>query len=202
MSEFTNTESMNKKDWLYLFAICIYFYVCLYFSIGVLELVLLIYRYSGLHWWLSNKESPCSAGDGGDMGSIPWLGRTPGGGHGNHSSNTMDRGTCWLQSMGPQRVGHDWSNRPPPHALNMFICHLCHVLLFQLICLFIFLWYILFSYMFNVLYDFSFIAYSQKMQSFEYKCFLAMVSVIQWSLERIQLISVDDWPFSLTVPFC
>ena len=137
-------ESMNKKDWLYLFAICIYFYVCLYFSIGVLELVLLIYRYSGLHWWLSDKESPCSAGDGGDMGSIPWLGRTPGGGHSNHSSNTMDRGTCGLQSMGLQRVGHDWSNGPPPHALNMFICHLCHVFLFQLICLFIFLWYIFF----------------------------------------------------------
>ena len=126
-----------NKDWLYLFAICLYFYVWLYFSIGVLELVLLIYRYSGLHWWLNDKESACSAGGGGDMGSIPWLGRT-GEGHSNHSSNTMDRGTCWLHSMGLQRVGHDWSNGQPPHALNMFICHLCHVLLFQLICLFIF----------------------------------------------------------------
>ena len=34
----------------------------------------------GLPWWLSGKESTCSAGD---AGSIPWLGRSSGGGHGN-----------------------------------------------------------------------------------------------------------------------
>ena len=33
--------------------------------------------------------------------------------------------------------------------------------------------------MFNVLFDFSFIVYGQKMQSFEYKVFLAMASVTQ-----------------------
>ena len=32
--------------------------------------------------WLSGKESTCNAGDKGDMGSIPWLGRSPGGGNG------------------------------------------------------------------------------------------------------------------------
>ena len=31
-------------------------------------------------WWLSSKESACSTGD---PGSIPGLGRSPGGGHGN-----------------------------------------------------------------------------------------------------------------------
>ena len=44
--------------------------------------------------WLSSKESACNAGD---LGSIPVLGRSPGGGHGNplqHSylENSMDRG--------------------------------------------------------------------------------------------------------------
>ena len=34
----------------------------------------------GLPWWLSNKESACNAGN---LGSIPGLGRSPGGGHGN-----------------------------------------------------------------------------------------------------------------------
>ena len=34
----------------------------------------------GLPWWLSGKESAYSAGD---AGSIPGLGRSPGGGHNN-----------------------------------------------------------------------------------------------------------------------
>ena len=34
----------------------------------------------GLPWWLRCKESACNAGD---LGSIPELGRSPGGGHGN-----------------------------------------------------------------------------------------------------------------------
>ena len=34
----------------------------------------------GLLWWLSGKESTCSVGD---LGSIPGLKRSPGGGHGN-----------------------------------------------------------------------------------------------------------------------
>ena len=43
------------------------------------------------------KESTCNAGDAGDMGSIPGLGRSPGGGHGNPLQyscleNPMDRG--------------------------------------------------------------------------------------------------------------
>ena len=53
------------------------------------------------------KESTCSEGD---LGSIPGLGRSPGGGHGCvlASRTPMDRG-AWggLQSMGLQRVGHN-----------------------------------------------------------------------------------------------
>ena len=48
-------------------------------------------------WWLRGKESACNAGD---EGSIPGLGRSPGGGYGNPPQypcleNPMDRGAWW-----------------------------------------------------------------------------------------------------------
>ena len=51
----------------------------------------------GLLQWLSGNESTCNAGDTGDMGSIPWLGKSPGGGHGKPlqyscQGNPMERG--------------------------------------------------------------------------------------------------------------
>ena len=54
----------------------------------------------GLPWLLSDKGSACDAGDSGDTGLIPGLGRSPGGGHGNPLQyscleNTMDRGAWW-----------------------------------------------------------------------------------------------------------
>ena len=59
------------------------------------------------------KNLPATAEDTRDVGSIPGMGRSPGGGNGNplHSSclgNSMDR-EAWkaTQSMGPQRTGHD-----------------------------------------------------------------------------------------------
>ena len=61
------------------------------------------------------KNPPVNAGDIRDVGSIPESGRSPGGGHGNHSSVLAWR-IPWteepgrLQSMGLQRVWHDWSN--------------------------------------------------------------------------------------------
>ena len=46
------------------------------------------------------KNPPANAGAAGDLGSIPGLGRSPGGGHGNplqysHPDNPMNRG-AWL----------------------------------------------------------------------------------------------------------
>ena len=54
----------------------------------------------GLPRWLSSKESACNAGDARDVGSIPGLGRSPGGGHGNPLEyfgleNPMDGGAWW-----------------------------------------------------------------------------------------------------------
>ena len=52
--------------------------------------------------WLSGKESTCSAGD---SGSIPGLGRSPGGGYGNPLQyscleNSMDRGIWQATVLG------------------------------------------------------------------------------------------------------
>ena len=56
------------------------------------------------------EESACSAGE---LGSIPGLGRSPGGGHGNPLQyscleNPMDRGAWWATVHGVARVFHDW----------------------------------------------------------------------------------------------
>ena len=55
--------------------------------------------YLGLPQWLIGKESTCDAEDTGAMGSVPGLGRSPGGGHGNPLQysgleNPMD-GEAW-----------------------------------------------------------------------------------------------------------
>ena len=51
------------------------------------------------------KNPPANAGDAGDMGSIPGLGKFPGGGHGNPLQcscleNSMDRGAWWATVRG------------------------------------------------------------------------------------------------------
>ena len=59
--------------------------------------------------WLSGKEPACNAQD---MGSIPGLGRSPGGGNSNLFQYCClevpwAEESGWLQSMGSQKVGHD-----------------------------------------------------------------------------------------------
>ena len=66
----------------------------------------------GLLQWLSVKESACNAKAAGDVGSIPGLVRSPGGGHGNPLQyscleNPMNRGAWRLQSTGSQRIRHN-----------------------------------------------------------------------------------------------
>ena len=51
------------------------------------------------------KNPPANAGDIGDSGSIPGMGRSPGGGHGNPLlypclQNPMDRGAWWAAVHG------------------------------------------------------------------------------------------------------
>ena len=61
------------------------------------------------------KNLPTNAGDARDSGLIPGLGRCPGGGHGNPLQyscleNPRKEEPGGLQSIGLQRVGHDWSD--------------------------------------------------------------------------------------------
>ena len=55
------------------------------------------------------KESACNTGD---LGLIPGVGRSSGGGHSHPLQysgleNPMDRGAWWTTVHGSQRVGHD-----------------------------------------------------------------------------------------------
>ena len=64
-----------------------------------------------------DKESACNAGD---LGSIPGLGRSPGGGHGNplqysFLENPLDRDPGGLQPIASQRVRHLWA---PKHSTD------------------------------------------------------------------------------------
>ena len=64
------------------------------------------------------KEAACNAGD---LGLIPWSGWSPGEGHGNSFQyscleNSMDREPGGLQSMGSQRVRHDWVTNTQTHT--------------------------------------------------------------------------------------
>jgi len=66
------------------------------------------YSLSPLSWWLSSKESASNAGDTGVMGSIPGLGSSPGGGHGNPLQyscleNPKDRGAWWARVSGVKK---------------------------------------------------------------------------------------------------
>ena len=69
--------------------------------------------------WLNSKESACNAGDAGDVGLIPRLGRSPGGGHGNPFQysgleNPMDRGAWW----GPWGLKESDTTKGTEHTLT------------------------------------------------------------------------------------
>ena len=74
----------------------------------------MLYLYSINAKWASQvalvvKNPPANAGDRRDMSSVPGLGRSPGGRHGNPLQcsclgNPMDGGACGLKSMESQRL--------------------------------------------------------------------------------------------------
>ena len=71
--------------------------------------MLYIYLELGFPGGSNGKESACNAGD---LGSIPGLGRYPGGENGNPLQyscleNSMDRGAQWAIVYGSQRVRLD-----------------------------------------------------------------------------------------------
>ena len=86
-----------------------------------------------------SKESACNAGD---LGLIPGWGRSPGEGNGNPLQcscleNSMGRGACspWgLQSMGSQRVRHNWVINTHTYIINSFAYNSMSVIYCKLSC--------------------------------------------------------------------
>ena len=75
------------------------------------QILVQVEDYLGFPAGSDGKESTCNVGD---LGSIPGLGRSPGGGHGILLQySCLDGESPWtkepgrLQSTGSQRVGHD-----------------------------------------------------------------------------------------------
>ena len=67
-----------------------------------------------LVWASPVAQNPCLIQEPQETQVQSWVrkGSMPGEGHGNPLQcscleNSMDRGACWLESMGSQRVGHD-----------------------------------------------------------------------------------------------
>ena len=67
-----------------------------------------------------SKESACNEGD---LGSVPGLGRSPGGGNGNplqysYLENPMDRGAWWAAAHG---VSKSWTQLSDSHIHSFLI---------------------------------------------------------------------------------
>ena len=88
----------NSSKSLYIY-IYIYIYILVHGKyILYIYIYLWVYMYTGASQVEIVVKNPTNAEDTGDMGSIPGLGRSPGGGHGNPFQyscleNSMDRGT-------------------------------------------------------------------------------------------------------------
>ena len=84
--------------------------------------------------WLSSKEAACNAGDTGDPGSIPGLGRSPRGGHGNPLQYSLPgefHGQRSLEGHSPQgrRVRHNQVTEPSEWVSSSRLAYLIIVLL-------------------------------------------------------------------------
>ena len=98
------------KAYLYILHL-LYLYVVYLFNIP-------LFLYIGVPGGSVVKNSHANAGD---QGSVPGLGRSPGGGNGDplqysYLENPMDRGAWWATVQGVTRVGHDLVTKPPPPA--------------------------------------------------------------------------------------
>ena len=87
-----------------------------------------------LPWWLSGKESACNIGATGNAGSMPGLGRSFGGGHGNTLQyscleNPMDRGAWWA-TVHSVAKSQTWLKRLSMHIIvQQKLTHHCKVII-------------------------------------------------------------------------
>ena len=82
-----------------------------------------IYIHQGFPGCASGKEPTASAGDTGDMGLIPWSGRSAGGGNGNPLQyscleNPMDRGAWQATVHGVEKSKTRLSTRAYVHHIS------------------------------------------------------------------------------------
>ena len=90
-----------------------------------------VYLYGASHVVLVVKNPPTSAGDIRDMGSVPGLGRSPGGGHGNPLQyscleNPMDRG-AWQPTVHGVAQSQTRLKQLGTHARDLDILTLTHM---------------------------------------------------------------------------
>ena len=76
----------------------------------------------GLPQWLSSNEFACSAGAAEEVGPIPGLGGSPGGGHGTPLQdscleNAMDRGAWWATVHGEAKSQNTTERLSTAHRL-------------------------------------------------------------------------------------
>ena len=131
-------EYLSFHDWLILLnTMSLSFHPCcsmwqgffLFLSLHNLSIYIYIHTHRvGLPWCFSGKESTCNAGGAGDMNSIPGLGRSSGGGHGNPLQspcleNSMDREPSGLQPISSQ----SWPQlkRLSTHTYSTFSLSIC-----------------------------------------------------------------------------
>ena len=84
------------------------------------------FRSNSKHFqWLSGKESACNTGAAVDVGPVPGLGKSPGGGNGNLlqyscQDSPIDRGAWWatVQRVAKNRTGFSyWAHKIPQVSL-------------------------------------------------------------------------------------
>ena len=90
-------------------------YFCLFEGIAPGGYLVHSSHYSGLPWWLDSKESACNVAD---LASIPGLGSSPGGGHGNPLQyscleNPMGRGAWRVVVHGVSKSRTRLSDQAP-----------------------------------------------------------------------------------------
>ena len=111
---FSGTHLIIPSNYFYQERVLLYLFACIFgWLVGFI----------GLPLWLSDKESSCNAGATGDGNLIPGLGDPLEEEMATHTSILAwriqgNRGAWWLQSMGLQKVRHDWNDLEWMHAFS------------------------------------------------------------------------------------
>ena len=98
--------------------VCVYIYIYTHYKIWTSQVALLV------------KNMPVNTGDVTDVGSIPGLGRSPRGGHGNMLQyscleNFVDRGSWWVHMVAKSQT---WRKQLSMHAYMLYTQNFFHKL--------------------------------------------------------------------------